>query len=286
MAGYGPAMEQPRTYLSGVPCWIDIEPIDADDAQNFYGGLFGWTFSNAMPEGLPGYYFIAQLDGHDVGGMAPREPGSIGAWNTYIAVDDPDETARSVEEAGGTVSNPPQDAGPAGRWAEIVDPTGGRVRLWKAGRRLGSQVVNLPGAWNFSDLHTADPAAARAFYDPLFGWEADELGGGSALWRRPGYGRHLASTVDPDIIERQRGVSAPPGFEDAIAWLAPSADGEPTHWHVTFAVADRDDAVSTAERLGAQIVSGPTDTEWTKSAVVADRQGATLTLSQFIGAAD
>ena len=118
------------------------------------------------------------------------------------------ETVRFVEEAGGTVSSPPQDAGPAGRWAEIVDPTGGRVRLWKAGRRLGSQVVNLPGAWNFSDLHTADPPAARAFYDPLFGWEADELGGGSAHVAsprlRPSTWRRRSTPTSSNVSEASR----------------------------------------------------------------------------------
>ncbi len=38
--------------------------------------------------------------------------------------------------------------------------------------------------------------------------------------RRPGYGAHLEATVDPDIRTRQSEVAAPPGFEDAIAWVA------------------------------------------------------------------
>ena len=155
-----------RTYPSGVPCWIDIEPADADSAQRFYGGLFGWTFSDAMPPGAPGYYLIAQLDGVDVGAIARREPVSTGAWNTYVAVDDVDAVTRSAATAGGTVTSPAQDAGPAGRWAEIVDPTGGRVRLWQAGRRLGGQVTNAPGAWNFSDLHTTDPVGGASLLRP------------------------------------------------------------------------------------------------------------------------
>ena len=122
---------------------------------------------------------------------------------------------------------------------------------------------------------------APAFYESLFGWELDEIGGGAAMWRRPGYGDHLASTVDPGIIERQKQVSAPPGFEDAIAWLAPLQDYEEPHWHVTFSVADRDDAVATAEKLGAELVTAPHDDEWTKSAVLHDPQGAMFTLSQF-----
>ena len=263
-----------------MPCWIDIEPADADEAQQFYAGLFGWTFSNAMPAGAPGFYLIAQLGGQDVGAVASPEPVSTGGWNTYVAVGDVDATTRSAGSAGGTVTSPPRDAGPAGRWAEIVDVTGARLRLWQAGRRLGAQLVNTPGSWNFSDLHTSDPTAARAFYDPLFGWDADELGGGVAMWRRPGYGDHLASTVDPGIVERQRAAGAPPGFEDTIGWLAPLVEGEKPHWHVTFAVADRDDAVAGAVKLGASVVSSRDD-EWTKSAVVCDPQGAVFTLSQF-----
>ena len=189
---------------------------------------------------------------------------STGSWNTYVAVDDADRATEAARAGGASVTSAPQDAGPAGRWAEIDDPTGGRLRLWQAGYRAGAQAVNSPGAWNFSDLHTADPTRARAFYGSLFGWEADEVGGGAAMWRRPGYGDHLAATVDPGIAERQAAVGAPPGFADVVAWLKPLADGESPHWHVTFAVDDRDAAVGVAERLGGSIVSGPHDDAWTQ----------------------
>ncbi len=101
------------------------------------------------------------------------------------------------------------------------------------------------------------------------------------MWRRPGYGDHLAATSDPQIHERQAAVSAPPGFADAIAWLAPLRAGEEPHWHVTFAVADRDEAIATALALGGTDLRGPVDTPWTKMAVVRDPQGAVFTLSQF-----
>src|SRR5687767_792942 len=90
--GYRAPMDKTRTYPSGVPCWLDIEPADLDEAERFYGGLFGWTFANAKPPELPGYYVIAQCDGRDVAGLASPEPVSTGAWNTYIAADDVDAT--------------------------------------------------------------------------------------------------------------------------------------------------------------------------------------------------
>lgn len=278
-------MTEPRTYPHGVPCWIDVEPADPDAACAFYGNLFGWTFSDAVPPDAPGHYLIAQLDGRDVAAIGTPGPSGEAAWNTYVAVDDADAAAEALAGAGGRVTSPPADAGPGGRWASFVDPSGAAFRIWEARRRPGAQIVNAPGTWNFSDLHTPDPEGAAAFYGGVFGWEVDGLGAGGtvgpAMWRRPGYGDHLAATIDPDIHERQAAVSAPPGFADAVAWLVPVEPGEAPHWHVTFAVADRDDARAAALRLGAADVSGPVDTMWTRSAVVRDPQGAVFTLSQF-----
>jgi predicted enzyme related to lactoylglutathione lyase len=255
---------------------VDSEQPDPAAAQAFYGGLFGWEFEDVMPAAAPGSYFLARLDGQDVAAIAPGT--ATPAWNTYVAVDDAGVAAADVARLGGSVVSAPEDAGPAGRSAVCADPQGARFRLWQPGRRLGAQLVNAPGGWNFSSLQTPDPATARTFYEQLFGWEADELGGGAALWRRPGYGDHLAATVDPDIRARQ--AKAPPGFADAVAWIAP-APGPPPRWQVLFAVADRDESVATAERLGATVVGEPVDDQWTRTAVVRDPQGAELTLSQF-----
>lgn len=283
-------MTEKRTYPNGVPSWIDTEQPDKDAACRFYGSLFGWSFENAMPSDAPGYYLIASLDGQDVGAIGMPEAGSSAEWNTYIAVDDADLAADAVTRGGGQVTSPPGDGGPGGRGAYFVDPQGAKFRVWQARHRLGAQVTNGPGTWNFSDLHTSDAAAAKLFYGDLFGWEADELEFGESqsatMWRRPGYGDHLAATVDPDVHERQSGISAPPGFADAIAWLAPLDGDEAPHWHVTFAVTDRDETVAAALRLGAADLSGPVDSAWTKTAVVRDPQGATFTLSQFDPPAD
>ena len=75
-------------------------------------------------------------------------------------------------------------------------------------------------------------------------------------------------------------MSAPPGFEDAIAWLAPAVAGEADHWHVTFSVAERDVAAAEAQRLGAEVLS-TADSQWTRTALLCDPQGAVFTASQF-----
>ena len=40
-----------RTYPPGVPCWVDTGQPDVEAATEFYGGIFGWTFEDAMPPG-------------------------------------------------------------------------------------------------------------------------------------------------------------------------------------------------------------------------------------------
>jgi predicted enzyme related to lactoylglutathione lyase len=266
-----------RTYPQGVPCWIDTEQPDVEAAAAFYGGLFGWTFEDVMPPGAPGRYLIAKLGGLDVAGIGRGGAGT--AWNTYVSVDDADAAVARLSAAGASVLSVPEDAGEGGRSAVLADPEGAAFRIWQARRRLGAQVVNQPGAWNFSDPHTADPRAAAAFYHEAFGWQVDNVGFGLMV-RSPGYGDHLEATTDPDIRKRQSEFSAPPGFEDAIAWIVPTTGDEPPHWHVTFAVAGRDQTVTEAERLGAQVLTQG-DTGWTREALIRDPQGALFTASQF-----
>jgi len=267
---------QQRTYPEGVPSWIDVEHSDLALACDFYEGLFGWQFVES--EGDGGRYVVARLDGQDVAGLASTSSATA-VWSTYVAVDDADRVAARVGAAGGRVVRPPTVFGTAGRAACCEDPDGVPFRLWEAGARRGAQLTNAPGAWNFSDLHCAVPAAAEPFYRAVFGWEVADLGFGWMI-RRPGYGDHLAATVDPGIHDRQDAVAAPPGFADAIGWMASvNAEVRP-HWHVTFTVADRDDAAAAADRLGGIVLSSA-DTEWTRSAEIRDPEGAVFTASQF-----
>jgi uncharacterized protein len=277
-------MSEARTYPEGVTSWIDIEHRDVEAAQAFYRALFGWTFADATPPGASPRYAVAKLNGLDaagIGGVAEAAGRAVGpsAWNTYIAVTDADAAAARIEAAAGRVLVGPFDVGEAGRSAVCADPFGVPFRLWQAGQRLGAQIVNTPGAWNFSDLHAADPEASATFYSEVFGWSVDNLGF-ALMIRRPGYGDHLEATIDPEIRTRQAGVAAPPGFADAIGWLAPVGADEQPHWHVSFTVADRDATATAAERLGGTVL-GRTDSDWTRDALIRDPQGGVFTASQF-----
>jgi predicted enzyme related to lactoylglutathione lyase len=271
-------MGELRTYPHGVTSWIDAEQPDLQAARVFYAGLFGWTMTDAGPPDTPELYVVATVHGQEVGALAPTGAASA-KWNTYVAVDNADATAAAVTANGGGLIAPPEDAGSAGRAAMCVDPFGAEFRLWQAGGRRGAQLANSPGAWNFSDLYTPDRDAAMAFYTPLFGWRAVDLDqSAGTMIQVPGYGDHLAATVDPGIHERQ--AKAPAGFADVIGGLVVIGSGEAPRWHVTFTVADRDDSAATAQRLGATVISS-SDNMWTKDALVRDPQGAEFTVSQF-----
>ena len=50
--------------------------------------------------------------------------------------------------------------------------------MWEAGDHPGATLVNGPGLLSWNDLVTSDPAAASAFYEGLFGWSTQDVGGG------------------------------------------------------------------------------------------------------------
>ncbi|MET0296383.1 MAG: VOC family protein [Microbacterium sp.] len=259
-----------RTYPTGVPCWIQNETSDPSAAAVFYGGLFGWTYS-AVDSADPTSYLFARLDGQDAGAIARADDRG---WVSFIACDDIDEACARVARLGGRVIDEPDAGTPFGRSATCADPQGAIFRLWQAGSHPGSQIVNTPGAWNFSDLHTPDPSASLDFYGGVFGWRVDdELGAG--MIRLPGYGDHLEATVDPDIRERQ--AFAPEGFADVIAGITSDRDAA---WWIRFTVADRDESAARAVELGG-VVESSTETDWTREAVVRDPQGARFIVSQL-----
>lgn len=275
-------------YPPGVPCWIDLWPPEPDEAVAFYGGLFGWEFEERTPPGAGGRYHVARLRGQDVAAVGDTdEPEALApVWSTYICVGSADETAAAVRAAGGRVDAGPFDLGDVGRMAVCADPAGAAFRLWQPGTLRGAQLVNAPGTWNWSDLHTRDPQGAVELYGAVFGWVAATTEFGDALmWQLPGYGDVLAER-DPALRERHAEPGVPAGFSDAIGWLQPiaadaSPNDTPSHWHVTFAVDDADATTARAAELGGTVVAEPMDAGPVRMAELADPWGAPFTVSRF-----
>ncbi len=273
-------MSEGDRYIPGVPCWADTTQPDSDAAGEFYAGLFGWELENIMPPDAPGKYLNARLPGGDVGAISSQPEGAPpgAAWNTYVWVDDADETARKAREAGGTVLQEPFDIFDSGRMATFADPEGAVISVWQPKEHRGAGVVNEHGSVNVNPLSTGDIEAAAAFYGAVFGWEVLDVGGAS-MWALPGYGDFLESRM-PGMRKNMAEMGAPERFEDVVASVAPGA-GEPPHWGITFGVNDADAAAARAKELGGEILVEPFDAPWTRMTIVRDPQGATFTASQF-----
>ncbi|MGH9190446.1 MAG: VOC family protein [Acidimicrobiales bacterium] len=272
-------------YMPGVPCWVDTSQPDVEAALPFYSGLFGWEFENVMPEGSEGKYFIGRIHGGDAAavGSIPDGAPPMAMWNTYVWVNNADETATKVRDAGGAVTMEPFDVMDAGRMAVLTDPEGAAFCVWQAKNHKGAKVVNEHGSLNFNGLATRDPEGAKAFYGAVFGWKTLALPA-ALMWTLPGYGDHLEES-SPGLHEQMAQMGAPEGFVDVVAAVNPIADDEPdtpAHWSVTFAVDDADATAAKAKALGGEVVAGPFDAPWTRMAMIKDPQRATFIASQFV----
>jgi uncharacterized protein len=272
-------------YPAGVPCWVETTQPDPEAAVSFYGGLFGWEFEDVAAAGAPGPYFVGRLRGKDVAAVAPLREGAPPAatWHSYVWVDSADETVAKARAAGGHVLVEPFDAGDAGRMAVLADPSGASFSIMQAKGHRGAKLVNEPGTWNSSELHTRDPEGAKAFYGAVFGWttRSVDLGNGDFTWfSLPGYGAYLREH-DPELGDRLEEDSAPEGFEDAVAWFLPTDDDTPPHWSITFAVADADATAARATELGGTVVAPPFDAPYVRMTVIRDPQGAMFTASKY-----
>jgi len=272
-------------YIPGVPCWIDASEPDPEAVLPFYRELFGWELEDVMPPGSPVRYFMGRIRGGDAAaiGSLPEGAPPVPVWNTYIWVDSADEAAEKVRQAGGSVAAEPFDVMNSGRMAVLVDPEGAAISVWQPKNHKGARVVNEHGALNFNTLATRDPERAKAFYGAVFGWTTLTLPFGE-MWTLPGYGDHLEERT-PGLREQVAQMGGPEGFIDVVAALRPIGADEadtPANWSVTFSVDDADKTAAQAVELGGEVVAGPFDAPWVRTAVLKDPQGATFLASQFV----
>jgi len=111
----------------GEICWRELATSDLEAAKKFYSNLFGWKLEQSKVTTMP--YQEIHLGDKATGGMMQidenwGDPPPPSHWNTYIAVDNADDTVKKIEEKGGSVRVPPFDAPGVGRMAMVSDPAG------------------------------------------------------------------------------------------------------------------------------------------------------------------
>ena len=257
-------------YPPGVPCWIDATHPDAAAAAAFYSDILGWTYEDRMPGDA--HYFVAQLDGLDAAGL--RRGGVERLADVRVGRGAPTPRRTACREAGGTVTLAPQDVMDLGRTAVFTDPAGAPFAVWQPGRRAGLGVVNAPGSWNWSNLHTRDLDGAARFYGAVFGWEAAD----GRVRRRHGGddvpAARLRRRSSPSATRASASATRAPARRPASPTRWPgssrSRPDAPPRWHVTFSAADTDAVVARAAELGGEVArtrrSTPAPCAWPRCA--------------------
>ena len=204
-----------------------------------------------------------------------QDAGMPSVWTTYVLVGDVDEMLIAAPGAGGSVVMPAMDIPTSGRMAMAADPSGAVFGLWQPDGHEGADVFNVPGALMWNELQTRDIAAALPFYEELFGWRWENVptdGGNYSVARLDAKGQG-AEGVDTSVAGA---MPMPPGVPEEA----------PSSWGVYFAVDVCDDAVETAQSLGASLVVGPMDIEAMRWAMLTDPFGAMFYVMSSPGVED
>lgn len=210
-----------RNQPLGTPTWIDLAVPDLAEAKQFYGAVFGWTFT-ADARGT-----VCELRGLAVAGLRAETPGH--GWEVHIATDDCAGTVKRAEAAGGVVVRAPHDLGQFCRAAIVTDPAGTRFGLWQGRSEPGCRLVNEPDTLIRNDLVTPDAGRARAFYAEVFDFTLD------------GGAEHLPG-VDFTFLRR------PDGHE--IGGVLGTTESDVSSWSTTFAVANADETMAKVAAAG------------------------------------
>ena len=244
-------MSERTSYEPGTPSWVDLATPDPAAAKQFYGGLFGWEAEDAGPPEETGGYAMFKLRGRNVAGVAQiMNPDQPPVWSTYVSADDADAIVARAKDAGGQAMVEPMDITDVGRMAFLVHPAAGAIGVWQPRRHTGAEIVNEPGSFTWSQLHTRDQDGAARFLEAVFGWRRGDFGGMPML-----------SLGDRGIASM---MGMPPGTPDQV----------PAYWMTIFATADTDATAAKAQELGGQVVAPPFDIENVgRFAVLADPQG-------------
>lgn len=253
-----------KEYPDGVFSWVDLATTSVDGANEFYGGLFGWS-PDITYNGDVLIYSMSQLDGHNVAGVGPIDEdfmtaGMPVAWTSYVNHSDADAVAKRVAAAGGAVMVEPMDIFDSGRMGIFQDPTGAVFGVWQPKAHIGAQLVNMPNTLTWNELQTNDVEAAKTFYAAVFDWTYETDEGGYVLCNADGRGQAGMMAIQED-------------------W-----GDVPSNWAVYFLVEDADEAFARATKLGATALS-PVSAAGSvgRFALLQDPQGGVFNIIEYAG---
>ncbi len=249
-------------YGPGSFAWADLAARELGVAKDFYVSLFDWTLEE-VPMGCGAVYSIFRKGDKQVCGMYEmcpdmREGDHPSYWQSYVAVENTDETAKKAAELGARLIQEPYDVPEAGRMAVIRDPADAILSLWQLKEHEEVPMMNQPGAISWNELLTRDLERAASFYAALFGWT-------SVVKPSPAGGDY---TVFQSGEEHRAGMLE----------IRPDMGDMSPCWVVYFGVENLDAALEKAKSLGGKGTFDPLDIpDVGRIGGIADPQGACFT---------
>ena len=107
---------------------LELNTPDLDKAKEFYGQMFGWTFSDMnTPAGI---YSTFQPDKAPGGGLTSMADAPKG-WSAYVGVDDIKAATDKAASLGAKVCMSCQEIPNIGWMTVLIDPTGAMINLFQ-----------------------------------------------------------------------------------------------------------------------------------------------------------
>ncbi|HMV68597.1 MAG TPA: VOC family protein [Myxococcota bacterium] len=246
---------------SGLWPWFELIVPDVAKGVAFYEAVLGWKAAT-MSMGEFDYTMLGPVGSRQgCGVVPPQADGQAAQWTGYVMVPSVDEAAERALAAGGKLLAPAMDIPSVGRMAQIADPQGATVWLFKPETDEEMTTHYAPG-FHWAELHTDDPVAAVAFYRQVLGMGHDTMDMGQEPYHM------LVGATGPTcgIMRRQHA-------EGASMWL---------YW---AAVDDADAALATAQAHHGQVLMPAFDVEGIgRMGILRDPQGAVLGVIKPAGA--
>ncbi|CAN5915532.1 VOC family protein [soil metagenome] len=250
------------TFPSGRFVWFEYVSKDPSKAQGLFGELSNWKTQHAPAPGLPGgQYTMIASGAHTLGGYMATPPGAPaqGHWLAHLQVENAAATVTTVKAANGSVKMEPFAMGDKGTYAVVADPLGGVFALWQPAKAESGEYRGEAGAFCWNELYTDNVAASVAFYETIGGFKDAPMDMG------PMGTYHVLNSFE----KGRAGVMKSP------------MPGIPQHWMPYVQVANADQTIEKAKRLGADIKVPPNSVPGVgRLAVFVDPQGASLGILQ------
>lgn len=260
------------TLPNGTPIWFDLGNDNPEEAQRFYGDLFGWTFEDRGPN-FHHYHLITQNGGY-VGGLMNSKMSPEGEldeapypnhWAVYLSTDHIETAYSKVEKNGGVGIFGPMWVGEMGAMALAKDSAGAEVGFWQPGTMSGYEFTAQPGTPVWFENMSRDFDVVLPFYRNIFDWKPSFMEGAEESSFR--YATNFKSE------QGSAGICEADG-------LLP--EGVPSHWRIFFRVEDADVTARRAVELGGRMLGQPQDNLFGRVASLKDSTGAPFMIIQTV----